>query len=81
MGCGLGFLWCAVWFSPVAFGFLFWWIFALGTYSLLLGSIGLKAFWTLSLKLSLDFIFFYVLFSFLSTQGTFNGDGHLFLCF
>ena len=38
--------------------FLFWWIFALGTYSILFGSICLEAFWTLSLGVSLDFIFF-----------------------
>ena len=43
----------------------------------LFGLVGLAAFWILSLWLSMDFIFF----SFLSTQGTFDGDGHLFSVF
>ena len=41
------------------------------------GSVGLAAFWIFSLWFYMDFI----LFSFLSTQGTFDGDGHLFFVF
>ena len=48
----------ALWFLTVVFWFLLWWKFALGTYSVLFGSICLDAFWTLSLGLSMDFILF-----------------------
>ena len=48
----------------------------LGTYSILFGSICLDAFWSLSLGLSMGFIFF-CFFFLLSTQRTFDCDGHL----
>ena len=49
----------------------------LAYFSCIFGSVGLAAFWTLSRWLYMDFIFF----SFLSTQETFAGDGHLFSVF
>ena len=49
----------------------------IGNYSILFGFLCLDAFWILSLGLCMDFIFF----SFLSTQGTFDGDGHLLAMF
>ena len=78
LGCELGFPCCgARLLDVVSWGFFF-----LNGYlylwdsQALFGSICLDAFWTLSFGLSLDFIFFQFLFSILSTQGTFNGDGH-----
>ena len=73
MGCGLDFL-----VSYMAFGreisvALLISICILGNSGIRFGSICLDGFWIFSLGHYMDFIFF----SFLSTQGTFDGDGHL----
>ena len=54
----------------LGFAFSFCGSWRLGTFSLLFGSICLVSFWTFYFGISMDFIFFSFIFSFLSTQGT-----------
>ena len=73
MGCGLDFLVRYMAFGHKISVAILMYICILGNYDIFFGSLCLDGFWIFSLRHYMDFIFF----SFLSTQGTFDGDGHL----
>ena len=68
LGSGFDFLQCEVWLSDMESQ-------QICVLYILFDLVCLAAFWTFSLRLSMDFIFFKS--AFFSTQGTFDGGGHL----